>query len=266
MADAIVDFARVQPRLRVTLILEDVGFSRGYDFVERGLDLAVRISSLQNASCEEPLGTVEWLICASPAYPATRVGRQKPADLAEHACLVHVNVAANDRIWRVCRTEGRRDREGQRRVLLQQRDRAAQGRRARSRDRAGAALCGGGRSWSRGAPCRRMPRAVAQPRYECYRAQRRRRCTHVRGLPRAGARSRGGIQVPPRRSRPRGRGWGGVFVCASLTPLARSDSPSGGAVCGTVRAQPALPPICRLRSESAAARRCGGDRCAASRW
>src|SRR5262249_34431317 len=42
MADAVIDFARIHPRLRVTVILEDVGFSRGYDFVERGLDLAVR--------------------------------------------------------------------------------------------------------------------------------------------------------------------------------------------------------------------------------
>ena len=101
MADAVVDFARVQPRLRVTLILEDVGFSRGYDFVERGLDLAIRISSLQNASVvEEPLGSVDWLTCASPVYLAQAGRPSKPADLAEHACLVHVNVAANDRIWR----------------------------------------------------------------------------------------------------------------------------------------------------------------------
>src|SRR5215470_16549127 len=44
MADALTDFARAQPHLRVTLILEDVSFRRGYDFVERGLDVAVRIS------------------------------------------------------------------------------------------------------------------------------------------------------------------------------------------------------------------------------
>src|SRR5262249_3460448 len=60
MADAVVDFAKIQPRLRVTLILEDVGFSRGYDFVERGLDLAVRISSLRNSSVvEHRIGEVD---------------------------------------------------------------------------------------------------------------------------------------------------------------------------------------------------------------
>lgn len=101
MADAIVDFARVQPRLHVTLLLEDVSFRRSYDFVERGLDLAVRISSLQNASLvEQKLGAVDWLVCASPEYLA-RAGRPaKLADLGGHACLVHVNVAANDRLWR----------------------------------------------------------------------------------------------------------------------------------------------------------------------
>jgi len=101
MADALVDFAREQPHVRVTLILEDVGFRRGYDFVERGLDVAVRISSLHSSSVvEHRLGDVEWVVCASPDYLA-RAGRPaRPADLADHACLVHVHVAANDRIWR----------------------------------------------------------------------------------------------------------------------------------------------------------------------
>jgi DNA-binding transcriptional LysR family regulator len=101
MADAVVDFARVQPRLHVTLILEDVSFRRSYDFVERGLDLAVRISSLRNASViEEPLGSIDWIVCASPDYLA-RTGRPvRLADLATHACLLHVHVAANDRLWR----------------------------------------------------------------------------------------------------------------------------------------------------------------------
>ena len=101
MADAVVDFAKVQPRLRVTLILEDVSFRRGYDFVERGIDLAVRISSLQNASViEHEIGSIEWIVCASPDYLAQAGRPAKPADLSDHACLVHVNVAANDHIWR----------------------------------------------------------------------------------------------------------------------------------------------------------------------
>src|SRR5262245_27560956 len=101
VSDALVDFAKVQPRLRCSLVLEDVSFRRGYDFVERGLDLALRISSLRHASVtEHEIGMLDWIVCAAPDYLA-RAGRPTaPADLASHACLVHTNVAANDRIWR----------------------------------------------------------------------------------------------------------------------------------------------------------------------
>lgn len=101
LSDAVVDFARAQPRLRVSLILDDVSFRRSDDFVERGLDLALRISSLRHSSVSERLiVNLDWVACASPAY-LLREGRPAaPADLAGHACLVHINVAANDRIWR----------------------------------------------------------------------------------------------------------------------------------------------------------------------
>lgn len=101
VADAAVAFSQLQPRLRVSLILEDVSFSRPYDFVERGLDLVLRVSSLRNSSLvERTITSLEWLACAAPDYLA-RAGRPTtPAELAEHACLVHVNVAPQDRIWR----------------------------------------------------------------------------------------------------------------------------------------------------------------------
>jgi DNA-binding transcriptional LysR family regulator len=101
LADAIVDFAKLHPRLRVTLILGDVSFRLPYDFAERGLDLALRITSLPNASViERPIALVDWVVCAASDYLA-RAGRPAaPAELADHDCLVHVNVSANDRIWR----------------------------------------------------------------------------------------------------------------------------------------------------------------------
>src|SRR5215470_119787 len=101
LADAIVDFAKLHPRLNVSLILDDVSFRRPYDFVERGLDLALRISSLPNSSViEKEIAPLDWVVCAAPEYLA-RVGRPgAPADLAAHDCLVHLNVTANDRIWR----------------------------------------------------------------------------------------------------------------------------------------------------------------------
>jgi DNA-binding transcriptional LysR family regulator len=101
LADAVVDFAKLHPRLRVSLMLDDVSFRRPYDFVERGLDLALRISSLPNSSLtERRVAPLDWIVCAAPDYLA-RAGRPTvPLELAHHDCLVHLNVAANDRIWR----------------------------------------------------------------------------------------------------------------------------------------------------------------------
>jgi DNA-binding transcriptional LysR family regulator len=101
LADAIIDFAKVQPRLRISLILDDVSFRRPYDFVERGLDFALRISSLPNSSLiEQEIALLDWVVCASPDYLA-RAGRPAaPSELPEHACLVHTNVTAIDRLWR----------------------------------------------------------------------------------------------------------------------------------------------------------------------
>ncbi len=101
MADAIIDFAKIQPRLRVTLLLEDVSFRRSYDFVERGLDLSIRMSSVHSASViEQQVGAIDWIVCAAPDYLAQAGRPARPADLAEHACLIHAGVEANDRIWR----------------------------------------------------------------------------------------------------------------------------------------------------------------------
>ena len=101
VADAAVAFAKAQPRLRVSLILEDVSFRRPYDFVERGLDLVLRISSLRNSSLlESHITWLDWVACATPDYLA-RAGRPSaPADLVNHTCLVHTNVTPQDRIWR----------------------------------------------------------------------------------------------------------------------------------------------------------------------
>jgi len=100
LSEAVVAFAGEQPKLRISLILEDVSLRPG-EFTEKGLDLALRITSARNASfVEEPIAPLDWIACASPDYLA-RAGRPtSPADLASHACLVHVNVLPSDHIWR----------------------------------------------------------------------------------------------------------------------------------------------------------------------
>ncbi len=100
LADAIVAFASVQPKLRVSLILEDVSFRFG-EFSEKGLDLALRITSVRNASfVEESIAPLEWVVCAAPDYLAREGRPSAPAELASLACLVHVNVLPSDHIWR----------------------------------------------------------------------------------------------------------------------------------------------------------------------
>lgn len=100
LSDAIIAFAATQPRLRVSLILEDVSMRPG-EFTEKGLDLALRITSARNASfVEEAITPIDWIVCASPEYLARRDRPVTPADLTDHACLVHVNVLPSDHVWR----------------------------------------------------------------------------------------------------------------------------------------------------------------------
>ena len=100
LSDAVVVFARENPGLQLTLILDDFSF-RAYDFVESGLDVAIRLSNLHDASVmSRKLTTLRWVLCASPDYLERNGTPSRPADLSRHACLVHVNLDLNDRIWR----------------------------------------------------------------------------------------------------------------------------------------------------------------------
>jgi DNA-binding transcriptional LysR family regulator len=101
LSDAVIAFAQAQPRLQLSLMLENTPYRGVYDFAERGLDLVLCFSTQRSASVvEQEIATVEWVVCASPDYLA-RAGRPAtPNDLGNHACLVHVDVAPNDSIWR----------------------------------------------------------------------------------------------------------------------------------------------------------------------
>jgi DNA-binding transcriptional LysR family regulator len=100
VSDAVIDFATLYPKVRVALILDDVSLRYG-EFSEKGLDLALRITSARNASyIEETITPLDWILCASPDYLARKGRPAKPADLTRHACLVHVNVLPTDHVWR----------------------------------------------------------------------------------------------------------------------------------------------------------------------
>ncbi len=100
LADAIIAFARIQPKLHVQVILENVSFQPS-DFGKRGFDLVLQFAPARNASlAEAPIAPMDWLVCAAPSL-LIREGRPTtPADLARFPCLLHETALPNDRLWR----------------------------------------------------------------------------------------------------------------------------------------------------------------------
>lgn len=107
LSDAVIGFAKAQPRLRVALMLENTPYRGTYDFAERDLDVVLCFSTMRGASViEEKIVTLDWVLCASPDYLARSGTLNAPAALADHSCLVHINVQPNDVLWRLNGKEG----------------------------------------------------------------------------------------------------------------------------------------------------------------
>src|SRR6266403_6232846 len=101
LSDTVVSFSARYPNIQLSLILEDYSF-RAYDFVEQGLDVAVRLGDLPDSTLvARKIATLQWIVCASPKYLAHHGEPKTPADLGKHTCLAHVNLAPNDRAWRL---------------------------------------------------------------------------------------------------------------------------------------------------------------------
>jgi DNA-binding transcriptional LysR family regulator len=100
LSDAIIAFARSQPKLQVQLVLENVSFQPP-DFGKRGFDLALQFSSARIASlAETPIAAMDWVLCAAPSL-LIREGRPtSPSDLSRFPCLLHESALPNDRLWR----------------------------------------------------------------------------------------------------------------------------------------------------------------------
>jgi DNA-binding transcriptional LysR family regulator len=101
LSDVVVSFSAQYPNIQVSLILEDYSF-RPYDFVDAGLDVAVRLGDLPDSTLiARKIATLQWVVCASPKYLAQHGEPRTPADLGKHTCLAHVNLDPNDRAWRL---------------------------------------------------------------------------------------------------------------------------------------------------------------------
>ncbi len=77
LADAIIAFARVHPRLHVQLVLENVAF-KIEDFGKRGFDIVLQFTPARHASLiERPVAAMDWLVCAAPSLLVRKEGRPR---------------------------------------------------------------------------------------------------------------------------------------------------------------------------------------------
>ena len=99
LADAIIAFARANPRLHVQLVLENVAF-KITDFGKRGFDIVLQFSPAKHASLiERPVAAMDWVVCAAPVLLAKEGRPATPSDLSTRSCLLHETALPNDRQW-----------------------------------------------------------------------------------------------------------------------------------------------------------------------
>jgi len=85
LAPALCEFVRVYPEIDVHVDLRD----RQVNLQEEGYDVAIRTGALSDSSLiAKRLVPDRHVIVASPDYVARRGRPQRPADLAQHDCLV----------------------------------------------------------------------------------------------------------------------------------------------------------------------------------
>jgi DNA-binding transcriptional LysR family regulator len=71
---------------------------RRADLVTEGFDFAVRVGELQaSAMIARHVGTYRLLVSAAPAYLAQHGVPRVPADLAQHRCLINLNMVPRGR-------------------------------------------------------------------------------------------------------------------------------------------------------------------------
>lgn len=88
LSDLVGDFCARYPGVRVDLVLDN----RHVDLLTEDFDLSFRITEHPPQTLSiTPLGVMEDVICAAPAYLRDRPLPLRPSDLAEHECLLYLN-------------------------------------------------------------------------------------------------------------------------------------------------------------------------------
>jgi DNA-binding transcriptional LysR family regulator len=81
MSGVVSSFLDVYPDTRVDLLLND----RNVDLIDEGVDVALRIGTLPDSGLmARTVGSVRWIVVASPQYLQKRGVPERPAALAQH--------------------------------------------------------------------------------------------------------------------------------------------------------------------------------------
>ncbi|MDO6732182.1 LysR family transcriptional regulator [Marinovum sp. 2_MG-2023] len=97
VSEVISRFTTENPAISIELLLSD-----GYvDIVGQGFDLALRFGTITDSTLRlRNLGHFRRIVCASPSYIDAHGAPQKPADLAQHNCLIMRFGTTLDNVWR----------------------------------------------------------------------------------------------------------------------------------------------------------------------
>ena len=95
LAPLLLEFAQQHPEVRLEMNYTD----QRVDLIEKGADLAVRITSrLADSDIVRRIGTVRVLVVASPEYLLRHGEPRHPADLVNHDCLSYT-ASGNYDVW-----------------------------------------------------------------------------------------------------------------------------------------------------------------------
>ena len=91
-----VEFMNAYPEIALRLVLTD----RIVDTVEENIDISIRIGNLADSNLiATKVGSVRFVLCASPVYLAEHGHPGEPAELATHDCI-SVDSLAPQRSWK----------------------------------------------------------------------------------------------------------------------------------------------------------------------
>jgi DNA-binding transcriptional LysR family regulator len=91
-----LEFIKAYPEIHLRLVLSD----RIVNLLEENIDVAIRIGELHDSSMVAVrIGSIRNVVCASPAYLATRGRPEQPDDLSGHDCVT-IDGAASPRGWK----------------------------------------------------------------------------------------------------------------------------------------------------------------------